>query len=125
MSQRGAVMDINEFERKIKTARTTVDMELIDKSIIDSLSPATTDKIKGFTNCIIVMEECAELQKALSKVLRGKPESRISLIEEMGDVLYGLRYLQKIYNISDNELIQSVNVKLDRQLERNKTDKKN
>lgn len=117
-------MDLNEFGQKMKTAGTTVDIELIDKSIADSLSPATTDKIKGFTNCIIVMEECAELQKALSKMLRGKPESKISLIEEMGDVLYGLRYLQKIYDISDDELMQSVNVKLERQLKRNKTDKK-
>lgn len=107
-------MELKEFESKFKSASAVLNIELIDKSIVESIGSETPDKTQGFDNCIIAIEECAELQKVITKILRNKPIARACLIEEMGDVLYAIRYLQNIYHISDEELIKAINVKLDR-----------
>ena len=69
-------------------------------------------------NIIIVMEELAEFQQELSKTLRGK-NNQISLIEEMADTYLGIKYIQEIFDISDETLAKAINVKLNRQNERN------
>ena len=69
-------------------------------------------------NTIIIMEELAELQQELSKALRGKGE-RMSLIEELADTYLSVKYAQEIFDISDETLAKAVNVKLNRQNQRN------
>ena len=64
------------------------------------------------------MEELAEFQQELSKALRGKGD-RMSLIEELADTYLSVKYTQEIFDISDETLARAVNVKLNRQNERN------
>ena len=69
-------------------------------------------------NIIIIMEELEEFQQELSKALRGKGD-RMSLIEELADTYLSVKYTQEIFDISDETLARAVNVKLNRQNERN------
>lgn len=64
----------------------------------------------GITNQLfIAVEECAELQQAISKCYRNKEliptEVRENLIEEMADVMICLEQLMAMYSITDEELI--------------------
>lgn len=74
--------------------------------------------INGSLNMVVVMEELAELQQEISKMLRNKG-SKIGLIEELADVLLAIPYVQDIFNISDDDLVKAMNAKLERQNERN------
>ena len=63
----------------------------------------------GITNQLfIAVEECSELQQAISKCYRNKEliptEVRENLIEEMADVMICLEQLQIMYYIDDEEL---------------------
>ena len=62
---------------------------------------------------IIVMEELAELSQAISKQLRNKGDY-YNLIEEMADVIICLQIIKDNYNISKEDLIKSINTKIDR-----------
>lgn len=59
------------------------------------------------------MEELSELQKEISKTLRGKGD-RVSVIEEYADVMVALLYIKDIFNISDIEINKAMNVKVRR-----------
>lgn len=77
-----------------------MDKELV-KKIIDK---------NGITNQLFVaVEECSELQQAISKCYRNKEliptEVRENLIEEMADVQICLEQLQVIFHISDAEIL--------------------
>ena len=62
----------------------------------------------------ICMEECAELIQAISKMKRGN-DNRDNLIEEMADVLIVLSQLRVIYGVTDDEIIEWLDGKQDRQ----------
>jgi len=62
---------------------------------------------------VVAMEECAELQKEISKLLRGSG-TRTHLLEEMADVAICLKQLQLMYNIDDEDLHLVIRQKLDR-----------
>lgn len=62
---------------------------------------------------ILTMEECSELIKEVSKYLRGE-DNKNNIIEEAADVLIMIRYLQLILNISDEDLNQMIEFKLNR-----------
>lgn len=61
-------------------------------------------------NLIVVLEELSELQKEVTKYIRGKRD-RIGMIEEMADVLIAIMYLQDICGIETTELYKAMNVK--------------
>lgn len=64
-------------------------------------------------------EECAELIQAVSKLTRGVTEMRISaLVEEIADVRIMMSQLMLLYGISDLEVTEVMQAKLERQLER-------
>lgn len=74
---------------------------------------------------IVAMEECSELQKAISKALRYEQgdefvadNQRENLIEEMADVLICIEQLQVMYCVSDEELYSKKQEKEHRNLER-------
>ena len=48
---------------------------------------------------VIAYEETAELQQALTKVVRGKG-NRISILEEYVDVLLSIKYMSMVYNLN-------------------------
>ena len=64
----------------------------------------------------IAMEECSELIKAISKCKRYGcvDKYRDNLIEEIADVLIIINELQLIYDISDNDIENIKNTKMDR-----------
>lgn len=77
--------------------------------------------------CIVAMEECSELQKAISKMLRYHTgdkfvlyEPKANLIEEMADVIICIQQLQVMYDISTQEIMDAQKVKEKRTLTRNK-----
>ncbi len=117
-------MNLTEFKENMKTADDKLNLDYMDKIIEESLSNETPDKFKGFTNLIIVMEEFNEATQAVSKYLRGKPGAIDNLTEEIADALLSIRYVQKICNISDKQLVKAMNIKLKRQNKRNGTNDK-
>ena len=64
----------------------------------------------------IPIEECSELIKAISKCKRYGcvDKYRHNLIEEIADVLIVINELQLIYDISDNDIENIKNTKMDR-----------
>ena len=65
----------------------------------------------------IAMEECSELIQAISKCKRYGgfiDNHRDNLIEEIADVLIVINELQLIYDISDNDIENIKNTKMDR-----------
>ena len=109
-------MDKTEFIEKYKTANGNVDMNRVDSILRRSLSPES-EKFEGFTNLIIAMEEFAECQQEVSKVLRDKGDLA-NLLQETADAYISIRYIQLICKISDEDLNKAINVKIDRQAER-------
>lgn len=69
------------------------------------------------TKCTVAMEEFAELQQQISKQVRGYGD-RIGLLEEMADAYICLEFLKSIFDITPEELQKAIDVKLQR--ERNK-----
>ena len=68
---------------------------------------------------ILVTEECAELIKEVTKQLRGAANKQ-GILEEAADVLIMIRYLQLILHISDEELNEMIEYKINRTTERYK-----
>lgn len=74
----------------------------------DEIDEAVIEKTGVDKQQIIAMEECSELIKAISKMLRSSeydPEAviknRSNLLEEIADVSICIERLKKIYDISD------------------------
>lgn len=119
MVERKVKMNKELFIEKIKDVPSTIDSDYCTNIIRESLRDIPEEQNqKGTMNTIIIMEELAELQQELSKALRGKGD-RMSLIEELADTYLSVKYVQEIFDISDETLARGVNVKLNRQNERN------
>lgn len=76
--------------------------------------------------CIVAMEECSELQKAISKALRYEQGDRFvadnqreNLIEEIADVLICIDQLKFMFSIEQSEIEEMKESKEKRTLERN------
>lgn len=64
---------------------------------------------------IIAIEEMAELQKELTKELRGEsPFDFYGMLEEISDVYICLKALQLIFDISDADISDGIDIKLNR-----------
>ena len=81
----------------------------------------------GITSqCIVAMEECSELQKAISKALRYEQGDRFvadnqreNLIEEIADVLICIDQLKFMFSVEQSEIEEMKELKEKRTLERN------
>lgn len=62
---------------------------------------------------IVAMEECAELIKECSKMLRGQGNID-HLIEEIADVMICIEELEVMYNIDNGDVLTEVVYKLER-----------
>lgn len=118
-------MDIKEFKEKFKKESGKLDHTYIDTTLEMSLCEPTS--FKGLMNTIIVMEELGELQQEISKFIRAKDGDdwnydKTKLLEELADVYLGIRYMQVIAGITQNDLNKAINVKIKRQ--RKRTEKK-
>lgn len=109
-------MKKEDFIKNLETASTEIDerhhLEVLQRSI-DAQVAANPQNPVGHMNLIIVMEELSELQKEISKGLRGK-EDIDAILEEVADVSIGLDYIKMIYGIDDEMIRKAINVKMDR-----------
>jgi NTP pyrophosphatase (non-canonical NTP hydrolase) len=91
---------------------------------IDLGSLANSVEVEGVKRkSVICMEECSELIKAISKLLRGEKdelELKRDLAEEIGDVFISLCLLIIMYDISWHEIQEWIWFKIQRQEERDK-----
>ena len=62
---------------------------------------------------IVAMEECAELIKECSKMLRGQGNID-HLIEEIADVMICIEELEVMYNIDNGDVLTEIVYKLER-----------
>lgn len=72
---------------------------------------------------MLAVEEMSELQKELIKSYRGKLDIG-KLTEELADVIIMLRQVQEVYAITDEELIDVINLKCRRTNRRIEDEKK-
>ena len=115
-------MDLNEFKTQLESADTTLDEKDVDRVLSSALKEIPKNKDnKGTYNLVIVMEELAELTQQVSKYIRGKAD-RYCILEELADVYLAARYVKNIVGISDEELNAAINVKKNRQDNKNKSD---
>lgn len=96
------------FAEKMNNA-VPMEEERINKVIADSINSTGNDGI----HLIIAMEELAELQKEISKELRGKGD-KVNVLEELADVQIVIYYVKKILGIADEDIQKAVSVKIDR-----------
>jgi NTP pyrophosphatase (non-canonical NTP hydrolase) len=62
---------------------------------------------------VIAMEECAELQQAISKGIRGKLDKE-NLTEEIADVLICIDWVMDYFDISEDEVDKWIEKKAER-----------
>lgn len=84
--------------------------EEIINNLIESSVPVDVER--GTRNLIIGMEELSELQKELSKAIRGKLD-RVGLIEEIVDVEHTIDVIKNVFQISNQELEKVRFIKLE------------
>lgn len=81
-------------------------MHQFDKSIIE----AAILHYGMEQESIVCIEECSELQKEITKQLRGQG-NRTALVLEMADVLVSIELLKKMYGISDDVVNDAIRIK--------------
>lgn len=66
----------------------------------------------------IAQEELAELIQAISKYMRGTPDSNMLVLEELADVTIVLSYVRQICGFDLEDLVKAMNVKIEREKKR-------
>lgn len=66
----------------------------------------------------IAQEELAELIQAISKYMRGTPDSNMLVLEELADVTIILSYVRQICGFDLEDLVKAINIKLEREKKR-------
>lgn len=66
----------------------------------------------------IAQEELAELVQAISKYMRGTPDSSMLVLEELADAVIVLSYVQLICDFNMEDLIKAINIKIEREKKR-------
>lgn len=109
-------MKKEEFIEKIEVASDKINkchnLEVVRRSISSSTAANPHNPI-GHHNLIICMEELSELQKEISKTLRGKTDI-YALLEEIADVEIGLEYIKMLFGFDDSVVNKAINVKINR-----------
>ncbi len=66
----------------------------------------------------IAQEELAELIQAISKYMRGTPDSNMLVLEELADVTIVLSYVRQICGFDLEDLVKAMNIKIEREKKR-------
>ena len=106
-------MDKLEFADKLSSVDDLIIRNHIVKVLRKSIESNKDNYPRGHRNLIITMEELSELQKEISKELRGKGDY-LNILQELADVYICMGYIQEICGISDSELNKAINVKINR-----------
>ena len=107
-------MDREKFEMLFKNCKKGGYQTYNNDDAIDIIKRSI--KYDGNTKKkIIAIEEMAELQKELTKELRGEsPFDFYGMLEEISDVYICLKALQLIFDISDADISDGIDIKLNR-----------
>lgn len=100
-------MNREEFRKKMKTHTIMTD-DMMEN--IQALHLKNTKKSEIY---IVAMEELSELQKEISKELRGQGD-RDGILEELADVMIVCGNIMNLQKITDAELRAATAIKLDR-----------
>lgn len=115
-------MDKEKFVEKFNEVETKLTLSNIENTIIrikeNSKKSVDADSHYddfpyGHQKLINCMEELAELTQELSKKLRGI-DDKMNLIQELADVTTCIFLIKHICDISDEDLLKGIIVKLDR-----------
>ena len=79
------------------------------------------DRYGHIGQTVVAIEELSELTKELTKQIRGKGNHE-HLVEEVADVLICVKQVKEMYNISEDELAETVRKKVSRLHKRMKED---
>lgn len=90
---------------------------MINEKIDKDIALLTTSANRN-TNLVISCEECAELQKEITKLTRDPNRKLDGLIEEMADVYICLGILAKEFNIPEDRVISEIEKKMKRNIDR-------
>lgn len=116
--------------RKVDTKRSIIvakNENLIHHTFNKQINNETMDRYGIKMQSLVAMEELAELQKAVSKLVRNPEEStkplefkglRHNLIEEMADVLICMDQLITFYKIDRSDIQELIQTKQERQAKR-------
>lgn len=104
-------MNRKEFKEQMKFPRAMTNETMNN---IQTLHISQTDEKEIY---IVAMEEMAELQKEISKELRGQGD-RDGILEEMADVMIVMGNISCLKGISEDELARAVEIKLERILKK-------
>lgn len=111
LSEKEERMDRKKFINAFQSGSDSV--KLTEKQRV-SIVRKTVNRDPWRTKCTIAMEECAELQKEISKQIRGYGDA-YGLLEEIADVHIILMYLQTIFEYTDEEIQKAIDIKLRRE----------
>lgn len=107
-------MNSGKFVTTFQNASPTLSKKDIHSEILRSIRVHKDfQSIPDSHLLIIVVEELAELQKEITKELRGMGD-RMHILEEIADVAIGIVYLQDILGLSTTDIYKAINVKIDR-----------
>ena len=87
---------------------------------------ALIDYYGGYESLVIAIEECSELIKAITKLIRNTNyedgeivyKDRYSVLEEIADVLICTDILEKLFGFSDDDVLKMMDEKMKRNMER-------
>lgn len=105
-------MDREKFKEQMKKISVPMSNGLKTSIMTHHRSNVTQQEIY-----IVAMEELSELQKEISKTLRGIGE-RDGLLEEIADVIIVVDNIRHLQDIGDLELDRALTVKLERLLDK-------
>ena len=107
-------MDRTAFDHRFHAAIPEIDKRGIRQDLRRSIEANAEEPIpNNMYDLIIAIEELAELQKTLTKALRGRMD-RVAITEEIADVSLGIMRIQEICGIPTNDIYKAINVKAER-----------
>lgn len=109
-------MKREEFLEKFEEASEVLDIDDVRDSLTKSVelsSESDSEYPRGHRNLIIAIEELSELQKELTKELRGKGDIT-AILEEVADVQIVLEQVKVVCRLKDVDVNRAINLKIDR-----------
>ena len=104
-------MNTVEFAKRIKVQEKLTDEEK------EKIMKQSVNWYGAIAKYIVAIEELSELQKEITKQLRGKSEY-MNFLEELADVYICLEYLKVINKVDEDMLDKAICVKLNRDRDR-------
>ncbi len=107
-------MNRETFKKRFASASDKLDKRAIRQEIRKTvLGNGDQSILPQEYDLIIAIEELSELQKTLTKALRGYMDE-MAITEEIADVALGIMRIQEICGISTNDIYKAINVKSER-----------